>query len=113
MRQIFTLALLGVIVIADSDDMEFMEFLSKHNKSYKNSNEMAKRKANWKASVWKVQALNDSNPEATFALNFTADFDADEYAKMLGAKAIPDSHRMLEGTLEDELDVSNETRRQL
>jgi len=35
MRQILTIALLSVIVIADQDDDEFMKFIAKHNKSYK------------------------------------------------------------------------------
>ena len=35
MRQILTIALLSVIVIADQDDDEFMKFIAKNNKSYK------------------------------------------------------------------------------
>ena len=96
MRQILTIALLSVIVIADQDDDEFMKFVAKNNKSYKSKKELGRRKNNWKTSKNKVANLNASNPNATFALNFTADLDPAEYARMQGSIPNLKSKLMLE-----------------
>ena len=108
MRQILTIALLSVIVIADQDDDEFMKFIAKNNKSYKEANELARRKNNWKTSQWKVASLNASNPDATFELNFTADLDPVEYARMQGLRPDQNSKSMLEDESEDEVESDEE-----
>ena len=45
---------------------------------------MKKRKNNWKTSNVKVENFNASNPNATFAFNFTANLDPTEFARMQG-----------------------------
>ena len=58
--------------------------MAKHNKSYKNANEMARRKSNWNSSKWKVAQLNSESQTATFDMNSTSDMDDVEYLAMLG-----------------------------
>ena len=65
-----------------------MDFASKHNKSYKNSNEFEKRKNNFKNAGKKVKDLNNAGGRANFNVNFTADLDDVEYAALLGLSPI-------------------------
>jgi len=97
MKQIFTLALLSTILIAQSQakesnnsaDEDFMTFAAKNNKTYTSAKEFGRRKDNYVASSKKVDGLNatngkDKKNKATFTLNFTADLDDAEYAAMMG-----------------------------
>ena len=65
-----------------------MDFASKNNKSYKNSNEFEKRKNNFKNAGKKVKDLNNAGGRANFDVNFTADLDDVEYAALLGLSPI-------------------------
>ena len=75
-----------------------MKFVAKNKKSYKSKRELERRKKSWKTSNVKVENLNASNPNATFAFNFTANLDPTEYARMQGS--IP--NLKLKRKLEDE-----------
>ena len=61
-----------------------MHFAVKNQKSYKNVKEVEKRKENWKNAKFKVEDLNTKGGMATFAVNYTADLDDEEYILMLG-----------------------------
>ena len=78
-----------------------MDFASKHNKSYKNSNEFSKRKNNFKNAGKKVKDLNNAGGRANFDVNFTADLDDIEYAALLGLSPINVSY----GELPVDLDL--------
>jgi hypothetical protein len=56
-----------------------MEFAAKNNKSYNSASHYRDRKGKWKGAMWKVAALNSSGGDASFAVNFTADLDDNEY----------------------------------
>ena len=90
MRQIFAIALLSCLAMADKkekDDEDFVKFASKHGKNYKNQAEFARRKANWKVAKWEVAALNASSSTATYEINFLGDLDNSEKEKMYGISA--------------------------
>ena len=79
-----------------------MDFAAKHNKSYKDTTELTKRKANFKTSKWKVESLNSTGGYAAFDINFTSDLDDAEYKKMLGLSFDPTQVRKLEQNVEFE-----------
>jgi uncharacterized protein YxeA len=88
MKSTFALALLSPIVasisLAELETKEFVNYAIQHGKNYKSVDEVNKRKGNWKNAKAKVENLNSNSGNATFAVNFTADLDDDEYLSMLG-----------------------------
>ena len=71
---------------ADSElDQEFLQWASKNNKSYSDSESLKLHKAKFAESKLEVDQLNArQGKKATFALNFTSDMLDDEFAQMLG-----------------------------
>lgn len=69
----------------NSDDSEFLSWAGKNGKSYKDSDEFALRKQNWKEAKAEVDELNSNSKKAKYELNFIADMTAEERQNLLGA----------------------------
>lgn len=56
-----------------------MAFTALNNKQYNTLEEYQDRFGNWKVNHAKVEKMNESHPDVTFADNFTSDLDDSEY----------------------------------
>ena len=72
--------------VLEEDDINFLAFCSRHNKSYKTPDEYEARKAKWLDSNANVKTLNSNDEGVVFDLNATADLFDNEFKAMLGGK---------------------------
>ena len=77
-----------VSLLLASPDAQFSDWASANHRTYATPAEAAARKANFAANLARIEASNKANPYATFSLDFTADWSAEEFAGG-GALKIP------------------------
>ena len=87
MFKTFALSCLAAAVVnaKPDEEKEFLQWAAKEGKSYKTTEEFAKREKLWSQSKKDVDELN-ANPDskARFALNFLSDLDDDELRSKMG-----------------------------
>ena len=77
-----------VNLLLTSIDTQFSVWARFNHRTYATPAEAAARKANFAANLARIEASNKANPYATFSLDFTADWSAEEFAGG-GALRIP------------------------
>ena len=96
MRTIFAAALAGAVAAFEPHQkhFDFMQFITKHNKSYATIEEFAMRFDNWLVIDAFVEEVNAPGSEYTHTAghNFLSDYTRGEYRAMLGSYSlVPDS----------------------